>query len=185
MLTCLIGRRLGAPADDHFALRNLSALLIGHLTRKYTKTAHTLKPRLARTCLKHFLDPTKPLGTHYGAIIGLQAIGGPEVVRSLILPNVKVYESVIRDEIEGNGPRKADAERVVEAILVALRTLEEEDGGLFHGMLTNGQGGRGGEESRGKLVETLGEIIGRRVLELGRPGLVRAVLEDQRLFRGS
>ncbi|KAL8958881.1 MAG: hypothetical protein Q9183_005752, partial [Haloplaca sp. 2 TL-2023] len=63
VLTCLVGRHLGSSPDRlaHFELRNISAALLGSICKKYAKSSHTLKPRLARTCLKHFLDPTKPL----------------------------------------------------------------------------------------------------------------------------
>ncbi|KAI9880892.1 MAG: hypothetical protein M1830_009960 [Pleopsidium flavum] len=182
VLTSLVGRRLGDPSSSlaHFPLRDLAASLIGLITKKYGRTSHTLKPRLARTCLKHFLDPNKPLGTHYGAIMGLQAIGGPDVVRALIIPNLKVYESVIKDEIVDDGPRRAEAEMVLGAIFAALRTLEDERGEMM-----NGQSGNGGEEMKAKLVEKVGELMGTKVFEMGRPRLAHAVLEDQVWLRGS
>ncbi|KAI4122717.1 MAG: hypothetical protein LQ347_006408 [Umbilicaria vellea] len=174
ILTCLIGRHLGPPSSplSHYPLRNLSASLLALICKKYAKSSHTLKPRLARTCLKHFLDPTKPFGTHYGAIIGLQAIGGSEVVRALILPNLKDYEGVVREEVEGEGPKKAEAEMVVAAVVKALESLEED--GL---RLTNGHSAEAGEMMKAKLVGKVGEVFGSRVADLGRPGLVRAILE--------
>ncbi|MCJ1365910.1 hypothetical protein MMC16_005035 [Acarospora aff. strigata] len=182
VLTCLVGRRLGSATDPfaHFALRDLAASLVGMITKKYAKTSHTLKPRLARTCLKHFLDPNKPLGAHYGAIIGLQAIGGPDVVRALILPNLKIYESVIKDEIAEDGAKKAEAEMVLGAILTTLSSLEDDRVEMM-----NGQTGDGGEELKAKLVEKVGELVGMKVFELARPQLARAVLEEQAWLRGS
>ncbi len=176
MLTCLVGRRLGPGTDPlaHFALRDLAASLVGQITKKYAKTSHTLKPRLARTSLKHFLDPNKPLGAHYGAIIGLQAIGGPDVVRALILPNLKTYEAVVRDEIVADGPKRAEAEMVLGAILASLRTLEDE-----RAEMANGWMGAGGEEVRERLVEKVGELVGTKVFEMDRPQLARAVLEGR------
>ena len=77
ILTCLIGRQLGGTADlsEQFALRDLAAALLGLIATKYSHSSHTLKPRLARSCLKTLLDPSKPFGAHYGAIIGLHAVG--------------------------------------------------------------------------------------------------------------
>ena len=172
-MTCLVGRRLGSDQDQlaHYPLRNLAASLLGLVSRKYAKSSHTLKPRLARTCLKHFLDPTIPLGANYGAIIGLQAIGGPEVVRALILPNLKEYEVLIREPIEDDLPNKADAEMVVGALLGALRSLEEEGVSLTNGFV-NGDS----EEIRARLSAKVGELIGSRILGLGRPQLVKTVL---------
>lgn len=182
VLTCLVGRRLGDASAPlaHFALRDLAASLVGMITKKYAKTSHTLKPRLARTCLKHFLDPNKPLGAHYGAIMGLQAVGGPDVVRALILPNLKTYATVIKDEIVEDGQRKAEAEMVLGAILITLRTLENDRVEMM-----NGQAGNGGEEMKTKLIEKVGELVGTKVFELGRPQLSHAVLEDQVWLRGS
>ncbi|KAI9807184.1 MAG: hypothetical protein M1825_005902 [Sarcosagium campestre] len=114
ILTCLIGRRLGdltttttnstasTQPHAHYALRALAASLITTISQKYATTSQTLRPRLARTCLKHFLDPTKPLGVHYGAIAGLAAVSGPEGVRVLIIPNLKAYDAVLVRELGRN-----------------------------------------------------------------------------------
>lgn len=44
---------------------------------------HNLQPRVTRTLLHAFLDPTKTLPQHYGAIRGLAALG-PSVVSSIL-----------------------------------------------------------------------------------------------------
>jgi hypothetical protein len=44
---------------------------------------HNLQPRVTRTLLHAFLDPTKALPQHYGAIQGLAALG-PSVVISYL-----------------------------------------------------------------------------------------------------
>lgn len=93
-------------------------------------------------------------------------------MRALILPNLKDYEGVVREEVEGEGPKKAEAEMVVAAVVKALESLEEE--GL---RLTNGHSAEAGEEMRAKLVGKVGEVFGSRVADLGRPGLVKAILE--------
>ena len=174
MLTCLVGRRLGddASSQANFGLRDLAASLIGMISRKYGKASHTLKPRLARTCLKHFLDPNKPLAVHYGAVFGLQAVGGAEAVRVLILPNIKTYESVLKDAMASDGPRKADAEVVASALVKVLASLETD-----HVSMTNGSSGNGGSEMKEKLDDRLGELIGDRVFELGRAQLSQAIVE--------
>ncbi|KAN0079177.1 Protein of unknown function (DUF1546) domain containing protein [Elaphomyces granulatus] len=127
VLTCLIGRQLGGNADlsEQFVLRDLAASLLGQIAKKYSHGSHTLKPRLARSCLKNFLDPAKPFGTHYGAIIGLHAIGGPDVVRELIVPNYNTYKSLLLEAINEDGPRRPEAEKVLSALEVLLATLPE------------------------------------------------------------
>jgi transcription initiation factor TFIID subunit 6 len=127
VLTCLVGRQPGGNADlsEQFALRDLAASLLGMIADKYSDASHTLKPRLARSCLKDFLDPAKPFGTHYGAIIGLHAIGGPDVVRELIVPNYNTYEKLLQEAITEDGPRRPEAEKVLRTLKVLLATLPE------------------------------------------------------------
>lgn len=174
VLTCLVGRHLGSSLDplSHHSLRNIAAALLGSLCKKYAKSSRTLKPRLARTCLKHFLDPTKPLGSNYGGIIGLQAIGGTEVVRALILPNVKDYESLIREPLEDEGsPKQAEAEAVLTALVGALQTLEEDSVNGMNG-LTNGKAGSDSQN----LAAKVGQLVAGRVLAMDRPQFVKALL---------
>ena len=73
-----------------------------------------------------------------------------------------------------DGPKRAEAEMVLGAILASLRTLE--DGRLE---MVNGQRGNGGEELKGKLIDKVGELVGTKVFEMDRPQLARAVLEGQ------
>lgn len=93
-------------------------------------------------------------------------------MRALILPNLRDYEAVVREEVEGEGPKRAEAEMVVAAVVAALETLEADAVGL-----SNGHGAAEGREMRAKLVGKVGEVFGSRVADLGRPGLVRAILE--------
>lgn len=175
VLTCLVGRHLGSAPDplSHHPLRSIAAALLGSLCKKYAKSSHTLKPRLARTCLKHFLDPTKPLGANYGGIIGLEAIGGTEVIRALILPNVKEYESLIREPLEDVGsPKQVEAEAVLTALVGALQVLEEDTVDEMKG-LTNGND----EGQRQRLEEKVGPLVAGRVFAMGRPKFVKALLE--------
>ena len=173
MLTCAIGRNLGTDAAnlDHFELRDLAASLLGLLCKKYTRSSHNLKPRLARSCLKNFLDPNKPFGTHYGAILGLHAIGGSEVIRALVVPNLKEYESLVKEEISSNGSRKAEAEKVLYAISRVLSSLVGETPAAMN-VETNGTD----SNQREALVEKVGEIVGNRIADLDSPEMARAVL---------
>ena len=181
VLTCLIGRNLGpgtapnvsanAAASsplDHFQLRDLAAGLLKHLCNTYSKHAHNLKPRLARTCLKTFLDPRKTLGAHYGAIIGFAALGGGEIIKSLVIPNLKEYEDVLRGPLSGaeGDIKKAEAEKVVAAVLRVLETLASEDTPMMNGH---------SDTSEDALREKVGEIIAAKVVEDSR--VARAVLD--------
>lgn len=178
VLTCLTGRNLGPGTNstngngssplDHFALRDLAASLLKHLCTKFSKYSHGLKPRLARSCLKTFLDPRKTLGAHYGAILGFGAVGGGEVVRSLVIPNLNQYEDVLRGPLSGaeGDMKKAEAEKVVAAVMRVLETLVGEDVPMMNGHA---------EIDDDKINEKVGEVIGGRVAEDSR--LARAILD--------
>ncbi|KAI5844504.1 hypothetical protein DFP73DRAFT_57349 [Morchella snyderi] len=176
ILTCLIGKRLGGGggAGDVYELRDLAASLLKAVCRRFGDSSHTLKPRLTRTCLKHFLDPAKPWGTHYGAIMGLAAVGGREAVRVLVLPNVKLFvEGVVKGAGDGGGG--SEAERVVGAVVGVLRLLEEEE--EAEGAAVKAEGEMMDDGARDRLVERVGETVADYVWRLGRPGLVKAIVE--------
>ncbi|KAI6830879.1 DUF1546-domain-containing protein [Hortaea werneckii] len=180
VLTCLIGKHLGSSADKlstHFALRDFSASLLSSIARRYGPSSSTLKPRIARSCLSAFLDKSKTFGTHYGALLGLTFIAGGTGVRSLILPNLSAYDTVLKTGLEDeNAGKKDQAEHVVQAIFRALSTLEED--AVLVGMSATSQNGHPeGEALKERLIESLGEVMGQRVYESGRQGLINAVLE--------
>ena len=177
VLTCLIGRHLGSAARDgattHFALRDYAASLLSSIARKYGPSSSTLKPRIARSCLKHFLDTHKPFGTHYGAVLGLTQIAGADGVRSLVLPNLKAYNLHLQEGLKDEA-KAEQAEFVVVAITSALGELEKA---AVESGLDQQNGHPEGEALRERLVEVLGEVVGQRVFESGRQGLIDAVLE--------
>ena len=176
MLTCLISQKLGSGSPgstDHYPLRDLAAALLHRLCTKYSRFAHNLKPRLLHVCLKNFLTPKKPLGTYYGAIIGLHAVGGPEIVRTMIIPNLKSFEELYRDDLENNGSgKREEAEKVVSAILTSLHSLVDEDMPIM-----NGHSDEAAANIQSYLVDKVGEVIGSKVAESGYTPLIRAVHE--------
>ncbi|KAJ5191530.1 Transcription initiation factor TFIID subunit 6 [Penicillium cinerascens] len=173
ILTCLIGRQLGGAADlaEQFALRDLAASLLGLISKKYSQSSHMLKPRLVRSCLKSFLDPSKPFGAHYGAVIGLQAVGGAEVVRVLIIPNLADYSRLLSDGIE-DAARRPAAERVLNALVGVLASLRDSQASL-----TNGHPATVTEDLRARLTEKVGDLIASRIAEANEVELAHVVLE--------
>ena len=180
VLTCLIGKHLGNVTLDgsttHFALRDYSASLLSKIARQYGSASSTLKPRIARSCLKHFLDSHKPFGTHYGAVLGLKMIAGAQGVRALVLPNLKAYDLHLLEGMRDDG-KKEPAEYVVHSILDALETLEED---AVAASMSNGH--PAGEALRERLVEAVGEVVGGRVYESGKQGLMDAILEKDHVI---
>lgn len=98
-------------------------------------------------------------------------IAGTAGVRSLIVPNLKAYDEHLREGLKDDG-KKADANKVVEVIMKALEYLEQDAIGTVQA-----NGHPEGDALKERLVEAVGEVIGSKVFEEGRPTLVNAVLE--------
>ncbi|TVY44125.1 Transcription initiation factor TFIID subunit [Lachnellula occidentalis] len=179
VLTCLIGRSLGpeTPANikTQFQLRELASSLIGQISSKYAESSLQLRPRLARTCLKYFLDPSRSLGEHYGAISGLLTIGGPEGVRSVLLPNIKPFEYVIQKAQNERGANDESIHMVIAVLLKAVMSIVEPAADA----MTNGNGTANGTvAAEAPLIEEyLGTVVGSRVNALSNRALCKAVLE--------
>jgi transcription initiation factor TFIID subunit 6 len=175
VLTCLVGKHLGSTTSDgstaHYALRDFASSLLSSISRKYGPTSSTLRPRIAKSCLKHFLDSHKPFGTHYGAVLGLTMIAGAEGVRSLIIPNLPAYDAHLRQGLRDES-RREQAEHVVLAIIRAIETLEQS---AVVGNQSNGH--PEGAAAKERLTEILGESIATKIIEINRQSLIAAVLE--------
>jgi len=124
ILTCLVAKRLGDPnrstPKETYALRDFASSLLSLVLKRFSTSYSTLKPRITRALLKAFLDNKKPFTTHYGAIIGLTVMGR-EVVRTLVVPNLKIYsEHLLQPALsdEGDIAQRNDAEKSLEAIMV-------------------------------------------------------------------
>ena len=185
VLTCLMSRRLGPPDHgtdamrEQYRLRELAASLLGAIAKKYTASNALLRPKLTRTCLKYFLDPTRSPAVLFGAISGLSAAGGPEAVRVLVLPNLKSFDSAVLQPLKDRGEASAlEFEALVGGILKAVHTLADAVAGV---VATNGMNGTSSPGETTELTEFLGDIIGERVARLGNHGLNKEVLDARHI----
>ncbi|KAF3941024.1 hypothetical protein ABW19_dt0201664 [Dactylella cylindrospora] len=178
VITCMLARQIGPDANNQlptYPLRDYAASIIGHICKRFGESSHNLKGRLARTFLKNFMDNTKPYATLYGAILGLSNMGVLESIRILILPNVKTFEEFIRDEINGDGPKKGEALACLKAIVGALKKLREENIEL---LMTGGSSMDLDEETmRSKLSEKIGNLAATEVIKLGDMELVKILIK--------
>ncbi|KAH7396307.1 hypothetical protein BKA66DRAFT_454872 [Pyrenochaeta sp. MPI-SDFR-AT-0127] len=149
VLTCCTGKNLGpttqqAPSSassetlngsgvngysssafDHFRLRDHAASILSRICQKHSTSNSGLKSRIARTCLKQFMDVDKTLGTHYGALRALLSITGIEGLKMLVLPNIKMYnDDFLAAKLADENTRR-DAERVVGVFEGAFKTLND------------------------------------------------------------
>lgn len=124
VMTCLVAKRLGNKfSDNHWELRNFTACLVALICKRYGHVYHNLQPRVTRTLVHAFLDPTKALPQHFGAIQGLAALG-PSAVRLLVLPNLEPYLRLLEPEMlldkQKNGMKRLEAWRVYGALIRAV-----------------------------------------------------------------
>lgn len=148
----------------------MASSLLSLIAQKYSHSSHMLKPRLVRSCLKSFLDPSKPFGAHYGAVIGLQSIGGADVVRILVLPNLSEYSKLLSDGLDDSSRRPA-AERVMNALLAMLASLRGNKNTLTNGHHVT-------EDVRSQLIEKVGELFAAKIVEAGEVQLAHVILES-------
>lgn len=184
VLTCLMSRKLGGSDEgtdtlrDQYRLRELAASLLEMIARKYGATNALLRPKLTRTCLKHFLDPTRPPAVLFGAISGVAASGGPEAVRVLVLPNMKSFDAAILQPLHEKGEAHAlDFEMLMGGIMKAIESLV----GAGSKAVTNGVNGVDLSREAEQVTEFLGPIVGQRVARLGNHALNHAILEVRHL----
>ncbi|WVY94006.1 hypothetical protein V8G54_033094 [Vigna mungo] len=124
IITCLVAKRIGSRlSDDHWELRNFSANLVASICQRFGHIYHNLQPRVTKTFLHSFLDPTKALPQHYGAIKGIEALGS-RVIHLLILPNLEPYlhllEPEMQPEKQKNEMKRHEAWQVYGALLGAV-----------------------------------------------------------------
>lgn len=176
ILTCLLGRKLGNDGADNlkdqYQLRDLAASLIGHIANKYASSSGELQARLARTCLRYFLDPSRTLAEQYGAINGLRTIGGPSGIQMLVLPNLSAYDSILDKAQKELGEDHEGVKMLIAGILKAITTLSDSPASM-----TNGTSGNTAE--REQLEEYLGKIIGSRVAAMGNHKLNKVILDSK------
>lgn len=94
-------------------------------------------------------------------------------MRALVVPNLKEYEELVKDAMDAmDEGKRNEGEMVIKALLEALVSLEEESVGAVNGF-TNGHAA----EMRKELGEKIGDFFAERVLELGKPKLVKALID--------
>ncbi|TDZ65283.1 Transcription initiation factor TFIID subunit 6 [Colletotrichum trifolii] len=179
VLTCILSRKIGSEEGvdglrEQYELRQFSASLLGQIARKYAASNHQLRPKLVRTCLKFFMDPDKPPSTHYGAIAGIAAAGGPEAVRVLVLKCLRAYNDNILQPLKDKG-WSLEFELLVGGIEKAITAMMDSDRSPVNGI--NGSA----DNHAAELNEFIGPILGDLVISLNNRRLVRLVLDARNI----
>lgn len=183
ILTCVVAKRLGSSSSSsgdaserygHYGLRDLAASILGRLCGKFGDAFHTLRPRVAKTLLKAYLDNKKPLTTHYGAIVGLATLGR-EVVRVLVLPNAKIYELVLKPALAAAAEtQREEARRCLDALKRALLLVRDEE---LPATAADPLRGNSADDVRATLEDRIGKLLTQYLVEeLKDDKLVRVLL---------
>lgn len=104
------------------------------------------------------------------------------------MPNLKEFEVLLKEEIRGEGSingngigtgvKKAEAEKVMQAILGVLGSLIDEEEREKDVDMVNGDNENAMEEMRDRLADKVGELVGTRIADSGHVQLAKAVLES-------
>lgn len=179
VLTCMLGRKIGSGNDmaslkNQFALREFAASLLGQLARKYSVKNKVLRPKIVRTCLGYYLNPTVPAGAWYGAIQGLIEAGGNEVIRIIILKNLKEFDRKMLTPLrQKSDPISTHETKVlVEAILKGIQRLKNDSS-----IMSEGMNGFSSENEATQIKAFVGDTIGDRIVQLGDHALNHTILE--------
>jgi hypothetical protein len=94
-MTCLLHKYLcESPLEDHWAVRELAAEVLSRICKRYGSYYVHLQTQISDTLIKAILDTSKPLTTHFGAIMGIFKLGA-HVSTILLIPILKSYLTVL------------------------------------------------------------------------------------------
>ncbi|UKZ93605.1 uncharacterized protein TrAFT101_008516 [Trichoderma asperellum] len=183
VLTCLMARKLGTDEGqdslkEQYDLRQLAASLLGRIARKYSASNSLLRPKLTRTCLKYFLDPTKPPAVLYGAIHGLLEAGGTEAIRVLVLRNLKSFDSGILQPLKEKSEGSIEYDMLVQGLVQAVASLAQRteitDSNVAE---ANGINGSTPASELSDLNDFLGPIVGEKIAAARNHQLIKTILD--------
>ncbi|RHZ44765.1 hypothetical protein Glove_709g16 [Diversispora epigaea] len=164
ILTCVVRKKIGVDFDKHWETRELAAHILAKICDRFGASYNTLQPRITRTLLSAFTDPSKSLSTHYGCIVAMGALGR-EVIRSILVPNLKTYSEIL--SLHKNSP---EALRCYNAIVDILPKLKETIDPSVNNQMRD-------EDLRQKLVDKIGEYFAKGVMsQIGDEQVIMAII---------
>ncbi|XP_072032490.1 TAF6-like RNA polymerase II p300/CBP-associated factor-associated factor 65 kDa subunit 6L [Amphiura filiformis] len=114
------------PHNDHWALRDFAARLLGQIMRSSLESSTRFYHQLIATFQEVLNDPARPLCSHYGAVVGLKALG-PKAIEQVLVGQISSYwptlQQVLDDTSLSNVQVKEDGHKVHGAILSAAVCL--------------------------------------------------------------
>lgn len=103
IVTCLVGKRLCADyTEDHWGLRDYVAQKLLPKACRIGKEYFIFQARVIKTLANTFLDITRTIPAHYGALKGLVALG-QKVVQIVVIPNLAAYMKMLNMKKDSMG----------------------------------------------------------------------------------
>lgn len=164
ILTLLLAKTIGPSIKDsndeeftnqlksQLAVREFAAILLQHIITVYGSSYSTLRPRVTRTLLRALLDSSKPIGTHYGALLGLKNMG-TEVIKLVVVGNLKMWTNSVINEISND----FEKEILINAAVDTLKKLKIE---------LNDNDDEISDEIKETLIDRIGETLTNEILKL-------------------
>lgn len=114
------------PTNDHWILRDYAARLLAQLIREWTSPANQLLYRQVKGYAETLKDHSKSFCSHYGAVMGLIALGVKHVEEK-VLTELSTYwphlEVALKDNSYDNAHTKMQAMKVHGALMLAARLV--------------------------------------------------------------
>lgn len=162
----------GQSTYDHFELRRFAASLLSRICQKHATTNQGLKSRVARTCLKQFLDFNKSIGTHYGALQALLTVVGPvEAMKMLVLPNLKMYNDDFLKREAADDNKRHDVDQLIALFMGAFTALSRK----ATRRATNGATNL--ENMRDALTEKIGDVLTEQLILKNKVAEAQTILD--------
>jgi transcription initiation factor TFIID subunit 6 len=181
ILSCMVARKLCQnPTEDHWRLRNYAASLIVLICQNYARAYTTLQPRIVRCLAARWLDPSKSLTTHYGAIVGLAGMGH-HVFKSVLFPSLEPYLQLLREQLTCSNPTKRiEASNCYGALIKAAGSFVHREYTLY--LQSRGAHVRGGEFSEAATLEHVFRLFGDGLLPYTQMSSSAGVSNDRHSF---
>ena len=132
-LSCVLCKKVcqRPDIDNHSALREFGARIIGQLVTSYISTIPSLQTRLIKVYVKSIQEENTALSTLFGALAGLAEFGD-QIVESIIFPLVKSIGLRLVQIIDTNNAiEKQPADKIRDQIVEIISNVLKEKSSII------------------------------------------------------
>lgn len=126
ILSCVLSKQLCSrpETDNHWALREFAARLIGQIVKNYNTTVLNLQTRIIKIYNKSIQSERTTFASVYGAVVGLTELGN-EICESFVFPLVKTLGERITQILDSpvTQQEKMPAEKLKNQITKSVSTV--------------------------------------------------------------